>query len=377
MSGFPWNFKDILASADLNAAFNSLIALIKGASDTANAASSTATNALASVNGKLTSVNGKTGPAVTLGAADVFAIPAALTGVANGVPNLGADGKVPTAQLPAFGTVTSVNTKTPVSGAVTLSPGDIGAVSAATLGATNGTATLGADSKLTDSQIPSTLVRSSAIGVANGIAPLGADGKIPAAQLPSSASGQTGVTSFVRPAISAFSLNDLTDSFVLSFTPQLSSSAVAYASFAKASTANTLIVCFEWDFVAGTNRGDFYLGVVAINTAGGKAQTWYASDTGQLNREASNSLTAWSAYDASTMSGTQAGRTRQWMKIESIQSPSSTRLISLSANGRDWSPAYRDPAEVATFDQLGLIMRYSGGDATVFGTGRLLHWVES
>lgn len=114
----------------------------------------------------VTSVNGKTG-VVTLGSADVSAIPLSAEGTANGVATLDSSTLVPTAQIPnlsaakitsgtlAIGViptgttsttvslgnhthtfpVTSVNTKT---GVVVLVPGDIGAVAQNVAGVTSG-----------------------------------------------------------------------------------------------------------------------------------------------------------------------------------------------------------------------------------------------
>ena len=74
----------------------------------------------------VTSVNGDTG-VVVLTAADVSAIPTSQKGVANGVAELGADGLVPTSQLPVASggdSVTSVNGET---GVVILDAADVGA----------------------------------------------------------------------------------------------------------------------------------------------------------------------------------------------------------------------------------------------------------
>src|SRR5690606_16983641 len=104
----------------------------------------------------VTSVNSESGPAVTLDAAKVGAIPAAEKGAVNGVATLGADGKVTAAQVPDSA-VTSVNGKT---GAVTLDAGDVGAVSAAEKGVAEGVATLGADGKVPSGQLPAAPVTS-------------------------------------------------------------------------------------------------------------------------------------------------------------------------------------------------------------------------
>lgn len=124
------------------------------------------------------SINGRTG-IVQISAADLSAVPLAQKGAANGVASLDSAGYVPISQLPA-GTmgvssvdgrsgvvtltdryssldhvhsypVTSVNGKT---GVVALAPADMGAVSAALLGANSGVATLDAGGKLLGAQVP-------------------------------------------------------------------------------------------------------------------------------------------------------------------------------------------------------------------------------
>ncbi|MEU4953909.1 hypothetical protein [Streptomyces lavendulae] len=77
--------------------------------------------------GVVQSVNGKSAAAVTLNAADVGALATTAAGAPSGVATLGADGKVPTSQLPALGggAVDSVNSKT---GTVVLTAADVGAL---------------------------------------------------------------------------------------------------------------------------------------------------------------------------------------------------------------------------------------------------------
>lgn len=78
--------------------------------------------------GVVQSVNGKSSAAITLTAADVGALATAAAGAASGVATLGADGKVPAAQLPTSsggGAVASVNGKT---GTVVLTAADVGAL---------------------------------------------------------------------------------------------------------------------------------------------------------------------------------------------------------------------------------------------------------
>ncbi|MFJ6052297.1 hypothetical protein [Streptomyces sp. NPDC092307] len=77
--------------------------------------------------GVVQSVNGRSAASVTLTAADVGALAATAAGAPSGVATLGADGKVPAAQLPAGsgGGVDSVNAKT---GIVVLTSADVGAL---------------------------------------------------------------------------------------------------------------------------------------------------------------------------------------------------------------------------------------------------------
>ncbi|MGK5640163.1 phage tail protein [Streptomyces sp. URMC 126] len=77
--------------------------------------------------GLVQSVNGKTAAAITLGAADVQAVPASTVGQPGGVAALDAAGRVPTAQLPpgAVAPVSSVNGK---KGEVALVASDVGAL---------------------------------------------------------------------------------------------------------------------------------------------------------------------------------------------------------------------------------------------------------
>ncbi|WP_371677905.1 hypothetical protein [Streptomyces sp. NBC_01276] len=77
--------------------------------------------------GVVQSVNGKSAASITLSAADVGALATTAAGAPSGIATLGADGKVPAAQLPAAGggAVDSVNAKT---GVVVLTAADVGAL---------------------------------------------------------------------------------------------------------------------------------------------------------------------------------------------------------------------------------------------------------
>lgn len=101
-------------------------------------------------------VNGEAGPDVSLGSADVGAIPEASKGVANGVASLGSDGKVPGTQLPSPA-VSSVNGET---GAVVLDSADIGAIPVTEKGIADGVASLDNTGKVPSAQLPAAPVTS-------------------------------------------------------------------------------------------------------------------------------------------------------------------------------------------------------------------------
>lgn len=125
--------------------------------------------------GVVQSVNGQSVAAVVLAAADVGAIPATAAGAANGVAQLGTDGKVPAAQLPTSsggGAVASVNGYT---GVVVLAAGDVGA---ATAGHTHTAAAVGA-------------LATTARAAANGVASLDSTTRIPIAQMPTAVAKNT------------------------------------------------------------------------------------------------------------------------------------------------------------------------------------------
>jgi hypothetical protein len=162
----------------------------KGDTGATGAAGATGATGAAGAPGVVQSVNGISQAAVTLTASSVGAVPTTEKGAANGVASLGADGKVPSAQLPAAsggGAVSSVNTKT---GDVVLNAADVGAVATTALGAASGVATLDSGSKVPTAQIPSltsTYVAVSTRGVANGVATLDASADVPIAQIPDTA----------------------------------------------------------------------------------------------------------------------------------------------------------------------------------------------
>ncbi len=133
-------------------------------------------------------------------------ITAAQIGAADGVAQLGPDGKVPDDQLPASstGSVDSVNGKI---GNVVLTSTDVGALPTAALGAPSGAATLDGAGKLSPSQMPSGFVQTTSLGIANGVATLGSDGKLTTAQAPTapvvSVAGKTGAVTLASTDVGA------------------------------------------------------------------------------------------------------------------------------------------------------------------------------
>lgn len=124
-------------------------------------------------------------------------------GTANGIAQLGSDGKVPNSQLPAVltGSVDSVNG---LVGNVVLTAASVGALDSSTKNAPNGVASLDSGGKILTSQLPSGIVLTTSLGAANGVATLGSDGKLTSAQAPTpptppvtSVAGKTGVVTLV------------------------------------------------------------------------------------------------------------------------------------------------------------------------------------
>lgn len=104
--------------------------------------------------GVIQTVNGITGSDIVLTPTDIGAVDVDLLGVANGVATLGADGLVPTSQLPAGsggGAVDSVNGQT---GVVVLDAADVGALDLTVRGAANGVASLDASTKIPTAEMP-------------------------------------------------------------------------------------------------------------------------------------------------------------------------------------------------------------------------------
>lgn len=127
-------------------------------------------------------------------------------GAANGIAQLGADGKVPTAQLPpaSAGSVNSVNGEI---GDVVMTAAKVGAVATTAVGAASGVASLDSGGHLVGAQLPATVVLTSQVGAVSGVASLGADGKLTPSQAPApvvaSVNGKTGVVSLVASDVSA------------------------------------------------------------------------------------------------------------------------------------------------------------------------------
>ncbi|WP_433858229.1 hypothetical protein [Streptomyces kronopolitis] len=114
-------------------------------------ADGTGAGTVTAVNTVAPDVNGN----VTLAAVNVGALAASTKGVANGVASLGADGKVPSAQLPTLAdpnAVTSVNGQSGPT--VTLTAANVGALATSTKGAVNGVASLDASGDVPIAQVP-------------------------------------------------------------------------------------------------------------------------------------------------------------------------------------------------------------------------------
>lgn len=104
-------------------------------------------------------------------------------GVADGIAQLGSDGKVPNSQLPpsATGAVLSVNGQV---GNVVLTAANVDAVATADKGAANGVAQLDSTSRLVTAQLPTTAVVASQVGAPSGVASLDNTGKLSPSQVP-------------------------------------------------------------------------------------------------------------------------------------------------------------------------------------------------
>ena len=90
-----------------------------------------------------------------------------LTGAQGQIVGFGPDGKAVAQDKPTY------------------AASEVGAIPTTEKGASNGVATLGADGKVPSAQLPSLdYVPTSEKGAANGVATLGADGKVPTGQLP-------------------------------------------------------------------------------------------------------------------------------------------------------------------------------------------------
>lgn len=127
-------------------------------------------------------------------------VTSAVIGAADGIAQLGSDGKVPNSQLPTVltGSVDSVNG---LIGNVVLTSLEVGALPTAARGAVNGVAALDASSRVPTTQLPTTVVYDSVLGQPSGIATLGGDGKLTTAQVPTapvtSVAGKTGAVTLV------------------------------------------------------------------------------------------------------------------------------------------------------------------------------------
>lgn len=133
-------------------------------------------------------------------------VTASSVGAVNGIAQLGSDGKVPTAQLPASatGSVDSVNGHV---GNVILTASSVGAVDLSEKGAASGVAQLDSTSRLVVGQLPTTAVVTSQLGAVLGVATLDNGGKLSPSQIPapavSSVNGHTGTVALTAADVGA------------------------------------------------------------------------------------------------------------------------------------------------------------------------------
>lgn len=136
-------------------------------------------------------------------------VAAAEVGAANGIAQLGSDGKVPTAQLPpsSAGSVDSVNG---MIGNVTLTATNVDAVPNSDRGAASGVAQLDSSSHLVAAQLPTTVLTTAQMGAVLGVATLDNGGKLSPSQVPTpavaSVNGHTGAVALVPSDVGAVDL---------------------------------------------------------------------------------------------------------------------------------------------------------------------------
>lgn len=130
-------------------------------------------------------------------------------GAANGIAQLGSDGKVPSGQLPASatGAVDSVNGQV---GNVALTAASVDAVANADKGAANGVAQLDSGGHLVGAQVPTTVVTTAQMGAVLGVATLDNQGKLSPSQVPAAAvtsvNSHTGAVALTSADVGALDL---------------------------------------------------------------------------------------------------------------------------------------------------------------------------
>jgi hypothetical protein len=136
-------------------------------------------------------------------------ITSAEVGAVNGIAQLGADGKVPSGQLPASatGSVDSVNGQV---GNVALTAASVDAVANADKGVPNGVAQLDSGGHLVAAQVPSTVVTTAQMGAVLGVATLDNQGKLSPSQTPTapvtSVNNHTGAVALTSVDVGALDL---------------------------------------------------------------------------------------------------------------------------------------------------------------------------
>jgi len=136
-------------------------------------------------------------------------VTSAQVGAANGIATLGADGKVPSGQLPpsATGSVDSVNGQI---GNVVLTAANVDAVANADKGSPNGVAQLDSGGHLVAAQVPTTVVTTAQMGAVLGVATLDNQGKLSPSQVPTppvtSVNNHTGAVALTSADVGALDL---------------------------------------------------------------------------------------------------------------------------------------------------------------------------
>lgn len=217
-------------------------------------------------------------------------------------------------------------------------------------------------------------------GASNGLAELGSDGKVPASQLPATggATGFTGITSFVRPAASAFSeavnspgaLTEYTDSLVLG--ALLTDSNENLRGVFKPFSAGGITVCLEYDMPASDH---LHVGIAIRESGSGKIESLV------VGRSITDRVVVTQHVIPTIKAGEIGGRDwpvtgRVWFRI---YESGSTVYYQIGSNGREWfTVATQASGAYVNADQAGVVglCKASGSSGYTFPV-RLLHWSES